>query len=145
MPKIFTGLAPCHSVMSLATCAQEFHVSLMRQRTVPPIKSGNLGENECLWGRGVQIRGKKRDNSVQSWTFYRVWDLIMAWTLISSPCGLVWMDYPCQGGTGMTLLLPENWVRNLVSVEPKDTTKPGIRKRKNLLLAASKKNTGDLS
>ena len=44
----------------------------------------------------------------------------------------------------MTLLLPENWVRNLVSVEPKDTTKPGIRKRKNLLLAASKKNTGDI-
>ena len=34
----------------------------------------------------------------------------------------------------------------MVSVEPKDTTKPKIRRRKDLsLLVASKENTGDLS
>ena len=41
-------------------------------------------------------------------------------------------------------MLPENWVGFLVCVEPKDTTKPKIR-RKALLLAASKENTRDLS
>ena len=33
----------------------------------------------------------------------------------------------------------------LVGVKPTDTTKPKIRRRKDLLLAASKENTGDLS
>ena len=42
-------------------------------------------------------------------------------------------------------VLPENWVLLLVGVEPKDTTKPKIWRRKDLLLAASKENTGDLS
>ena len=40
------------------------------------------------------------------------------------------------------VLLPENWVCLLVGVEPKDTTKPKIRRRKELLLAACKENTG---
>ena len=41
---------------------------------------------------------------------------------------------------------PENWVRLLVGVGPKDTIKPKIRRRKDLLLlAARKQNTGDLS
>ena len=40
-------------------------------------------------------------------------------------------------------MFPENWVCLLVGVEPKDTTKPEIRRRKDLLLAASKENTGD--
>ena len=39
----------------------------------------------------------------------------------------------------------KNWVDLLVGVEPKDTTKPKSRRRKDLLLAASKENTGDLS
>lgn len=43
------------------------------------------------------------------------------------------------------LLLPEYWVHLLIGVEPKDTTKPKSRKRKDLLLAAGKENLGDLS
>ena len=42
-------------------------------------------------------------------------------------------------------MLPKNWVCLLVGVEPKDTTKPKIGRRKDLLLAASKGNTGDPS
>ena len=43
-------------------------------------------------------------------------------------------------------MFPKNWVFLLVSVEPKDTTKPKIRRRKDLLLlAAGKENTGDLA
>ena len=43
-------------------------------------------------------------------------------------------------------LLPKNQVHLLVGVKPKDTTKPKIRTRKNLLFfAASKENTRDLS
>ena len=42
-------------------------------------------------------------------------------------------------------LLLKTWVSLLVGVEPKDTTKPKIRRRKDLLLAASKENTGNLS
>ena len=43
-------------------------------------------------------------------------------------------------------MLPENWVHLLVGVEPKDTTKPKIGRRKDLLLlVASKENTGELS
>ena len=45
----------------------------------------------------------------------------------------------------MVPTLLENWVRLLVGVEPIDTPKPKIRRRKDLLLAASKENTGDLS
>ena len=37
---------------------------------------------------------------------------------------------------------PQNWVHLLVGVEPKDITKPKIRRGKDLLLAASKENTG---
>ena len=38
---------------------------------------------------------------------------------------------------------PKNWVRLLVDVvEPEDTSKSKIRRRKDLLLAASKENTG---
>ena len=33
----------------------------------------------------------------------------------------------------------------MVGVEPKDTTKPKIGRRKELLLAASKEDTGDFS
>ena len=40
-------------------------------------------------------------------------------------------------------LLAENWVYLLLGVKPKDTTT--IRRRKDLLLAAIKENTGDLS
>ena len=43
------------------------------------------------------------------------------------------------------LLLPEYWVHFLIHVEPKDTTKPKSRKRKDLLLAAGKESLGDLS
>ena len=49
------------------------------------------------------------------------------------------------GSFSVSLLLPENWVHVLLSVEPKDTTRPKFRRRKDLLLAASKENTGDLS
>ena len=42
-------------------------------------------------------------------------------------------------------LLPEKWVLFLVGVESKDSTKPKSGKRKDLLLAASKENTGGLS
>ena len=43
------------------------------------------------------------------------------------------------------LVFPENWVHLLVGVEPIDTTKPKMGRRKDLLLATSKENTGDLS
>ena len=44
------------------------------------------------------------------------------------------------------LLLSENWVYLLVGVEPIETTKPKIGRRKDLLLlAAGKQNTGDHS
>ena len=44
------------------------------------------------------------------------------------------------------LLLLENWVGLWVGVQPTNTTKPKIRRRKDLLLlAASKENTWDLS
>ena len=39
----------------------------------------------------------------------------------------------------------ENWVHLLVGIKPKHVTKPKIGRRKDLLLAASKENTGDLS
>ena len=39
----------------------------------------------------------------------------------------------------------KNWVRLLVGIKPKDTTKPKIGRRKDLLLAATKENTGGLS
>ena len=42
-------------------------------------------------------------------------------------------------------MLPENLVCLLVDVEPKDTTKPKIWRRKDLLLTGSKENTRDLS
>ena len=45
----------------------------------------------------------------------------------------------------LLLVLPENWICLLVGVEPKDTTKPKIRRRKDLPLAASNENMGDLS
>lgn len=41
-------------------------------------------------------------------------------------------------------LLPENWIRLLVGMKPKDTIKPKSGRRKGLLLPASK-NTEDLS
>ena len=41
---------------------------------------------------------------------------------------------------------PKNWVHLLVAVKPKDTTKPKIRRRRDLLLlAAGKEITGDPS
>lgn len=43
------------------------------------------------------------------------------------------------------LLLPESWVYLLMDIEPIDTTKPKSGRRKDLLLVASKENTGDLS
>ena len=43
------------------------------------------------------------------------------------------------------LFLLKNWVYLLVRVEPKDTTKSKVGRRKDLLLAASKENTRDLS
>ena len=42
-------------------------------------------------------------------------------------------------------LLLESWVCLFMGAEPKDPTKPEIRSRKYLLLAASKENTEDLS
>ena len=39
------------------------------------------------------------------------------------------------------LTLPENWVCLLVGVEPIDTTKPKIGRRKDLLLLAARKGT----
>ena len=42
-------------------------------------------------------------------------------------------------------LLPENWIHLLVGVEPIDRPKPKIGGRKDLLFAASKENTGDIS
>ena len=41
-------------------------------------------------------------------------------------------------------MLPENWVCLLVSVEPIDTTKPKLGRRKDSLLVESKENTRDL-
>ena len=43
------------------------------------------------------------------------------------------------------LVFPENQVCLLVGVKPKDTTKPKIWRRKDLLLLAASKNTGGLS
>ena len=40
-------------------------------------------------------------------------------------------------------MLPENGVHLLVGVKPKDTARPKIRRRKDLLLAASKENMGN--
>lgn len=45
---------------------------------------------------------------------------------------------------GFVIPLPQNRVRLLLGVEPKDTAKPKIR-RKDLFLAASKEDAGDLS
>ena len=45
----------------------------------------------------------------------------------------------------VSCLLPENWVCLLVGVKPEDTTKPEIRRRKDILLAARKENTRHLS
>ena len=42
-------------------------------------------------------------------------------------------------------LLPQNWVHLLVGVEPKDTTKPKIGRKKDVLLALSKENIEDFS
>ena len=42
-------------------------------------------------------------------------------------------------------VLPENGVSLLRGVEPKDTSKPKIRRRRDLLLAAGVENTGNLS
>ena len=42
-------------------------------------------------------------------------------------------------------MLLENWVRLLVGVKPKGTTKPKSGRKKDLLLAASKENTEDLA
>ena len=42
-------------------------------------------------------------------------------------------------------VLPENGVSFLRGVEPKDTSKPKIRRRRDLLLAAGVENTGNLS
>ena len=39
-------------------------------------------------------------------------------------------------------MLPQNWVHLLVGVEPKDTTKPKLRRRKDLLPAASRGTPG---
>ena len=55
------------------------------------------------------------------------------------------LDYLSLWEIPLKLMLPQNWVRLLVDVEPKDTTKPKIGRRKDLLLAASKGNTADLS
>lgn len=38
----------------------------------------------------------------------------------------------------------KNWVLLFVGVRPKDTVKPKSRKRRNVLLAGNKENTGDL-
>ena len=42
-------------------------------------------------------------------------------------------------------VLPENWVCLLRGDEPKDTVKPKIRRRKDLLLVAGEENTRNLS
>lgn len=42
-------------------------------------------------------------------------------------------------------MLPQNWVHLLVGVEQKDTSKKESGRRKDLLLVATKENTGDLS
>ena len=42
-------------------------------------------------------------------------------------------------------LLPPNYVHLVVGVQRKHTTKPKSGRRKDLLLVASKENTGDLS
>ena len=42
-------------------------------------------------------------------------------------------------------MLPENWVCLLKGDEPKDTIKPKIRRRKDLLLVADEENTTWLS
>jgi len=45
----------------------------------------------------------------------------------------------------MVPLFPENWVCLLVGIEPKDPAVPKSQRRRDLLLAASKENTRDLS
>ena len=42
-------------------------------------------------------------------------------------------------------LLPKNYICFLMDVKPKDTTKPKIGRKKDLLLLAETKNTRDLS
>lgn len=42
-------------------------------------------------------------------------------------------------------LFPENWVRLLVGVKKKDPAMPKSQRRRDLLLAASKENSKDLS
>ena len=42
-------------------------------------------------------------------------------------------------------LLPQNWMPLLVGIEPKDTTKPKIGIKKDVLLATRKENTSDFS
>lgn len=54
------------------------------------------------------------------------------------------LSYMIQNTVDVTLL-PQNLVYLMVGVEPKDPTKPKIRKRKYVLLAASNDNAGDLS
>ena len=46
---------------------------------------------------------------------------------------------------GFCYLNLKNWNHPLVGIEPKDTTKPESRRRKDLSRAASKEDTGDLS
>ena len=45
----------------------------------------------------------------------------------------------------MVPLFPENWVCLLVGIEPKDPAMPNSQRRRDLLLAANKENTRDLS
>lgn len=45
----------------------------------------------------------------------------------------------------MKAMLPQNWVHLLVGIEAKDTTKPKSEWRRDLLLQASKEDTGDIS
>ena len=54
---------------------------------------------------------------------------------------------PCHPLCSITRLryYLKNWVCLLVAVKPKDTAKAEIGRRKDLLLAVSKENTGDLS
>ena len=56
----------------------------------------------------------------------------------------VYVAYKNEVNPKIKGVLPENRVCLLVDVEPKDTIKPKSR-RKDLLLAANKENTGDLS
>ena len=60
-----------------------------------------------------------------------------SWHVGSSP------NLRCTVSAGQRSSYPKNWVHVLVGVEPKDTTRPKIRRRKDLLLAASKENMGN--